>query len=79
MSFDGDAPHAAGYAIWGLRAAGQLTPQVAWFIEGRNLADKTYVATTGVVRSRQAWLSNGAQYMPGDGRSVYAGLDWRFN
>lgn len=79
VSFDGAAPHAAGYAIWGLKAAGHLTPQLAWFIEGRNLADKTYVATTGVVRSRQAWLSNGAQYMPGDGRSVYAGLDWRFN
>lgn len=79
VSFDGAAPPAAGYAIWGLKAAGQLTPQLAWFIEGRNLADKTYVATTGVVRSRQAWLSNGAQYMPGDGRSVYAGVDWRFN
>lgn len=78
VSFDGQAPDAPGYAIWGLKAAGQFTPQLGWFIEGRNLADKTYVATTGVVRDLAAFRSNPAQYLPGDGRAVYAGLDWRF-
>jgi iron complex outermembrane receptor protein len=44
-------------------------------VEVRNLADERYAATTGVTRD-QAGL-DGAQFLPGDGRSFYAGLEWK--
>jgi iron complex outermembrane receptor protein len=71
-----DTLRADGYVIWGLRASGDITPAMSWFIEGRNLSDKAYAATTGV--TRVATQATAAQFFPGDGRSFYAGLDWRF-
>jgi iron complex outermembrane receptor protein len=68
---------ADAYAIWGLKASGSLVRGLSWFVEGRNLSDRRYVATTGVVRD--AGGSDTAQFFPGDGRALYAGIDWRFN
>ncbi len=68
---------ADNYLIWGLRASGELVRGLSWFIDGRNLADRKYAATTGVVRDASGMDT--AQFFPGDGRSVFAGLDWRFN
>jgi iron complex outermembrane recepter protein len=65
------------YAIWGLRTSGGLAGSVSWFVDGRNLSDRKYAATTGVVRTANG--TDTAQFFPGDGRSVYAGIDWRFN
>ena len=65
------------YAIWGLRTSGELAGSVSWFVDGRNLSDRKYAATTGVVRTANG--TDTAQFFPGDGRSVYAGIDWRFN
>lgn len=65
-----------GYTIWGLKAAGEITPALTWFLEGRNLADKAYAATTGIVKD--AGGPDQAQFLPGDGRSFFAGIDWRF-
>ncbi|MFZ5504288.1 MAG: TonB-dependent receptor family protein [Pseudomonadota bacterium] len=66
------------YAIFGLRLQQQLGRQLSWFIEGRNLGDRRYAATTSVVRDFSA-LAAGARnvYLPGDGRAVYAGIEWR--
>lgn len=66
------------YAIFGLRLQQQLGRQLSWFIEGRNLGDRRYAATTSVVRDFSA-LAAGARnvYLPGDGRTVYAGIEWR--
>ena len=64
------------YVIWGLRASGDVVKGVSWFVDGRNLSDKHYASATGVVRN--AGGADTAQFMPGDGRSVYAGLDWKF-
>jgi iron complex outermembrane receptor protein len=66
------------YAIFGLRLQQQVGRQFSWFIEGRNLSDRRYAATTNVVRDFSA-LAAGARnvYLPGDGRSVYAGIEWR--
>lgn len=69
--------HAPRYAIWGLRASGAWTSNVEWFVDGRNLSDRRHVATTGVVRT--AGGADTAQFLPGDGRALYLGLDWRFN
>lgn len=64
------------YAIWGVRASGDIVPGLAWFVDGRNLSDRRYAATTGVVRDARG--QDQAQFLPGDGRAVYAGLDWTF-
>jgi len=65
---------ADSYSIFGLKAGGQLLPKLAWFAEARNLADKKYAASTGVIRDASG--SDRAQFLPGDGRSLYAGLTW---
>ena len=66
------------YAIFGLRLQQQIGKQFSWFIEGRNLSDRRYAATTNVVRDFSA-LAAGARnvYLPGDGRAVYAGIEWK--
>ncbi|MDH4569920.1 TonB-dependent receptor [Pseudomonas sp. BN414] len=67
--------YADGYVIWGLKAGYRPGEGFGFFVEGRNLSDKTYVATTGVIADAQG--RDSAQFLPGDGRAVYAGLEWR--
>jgi iron complex outermembrane receptor protein len=64
------------YAVWGLKAGGPIGGGVSWFLDGRNLSNRHYAATTGVVRTANG--ADTAQFFPGDGRSLYAGIDWRF-
>lgn len=66
---------AGSYNLFGLKAGGELLPRLGWFLEGRNLADEKYAATTGVIDTARA--GNTAQFLPGEGRSIYAGLEWR--
>ena len=63
------------YALLGFKAGRQLTPQISWFIEGRNLTNEKYAATTGVARLAS---STESIFLPGDGSSVYGGLQWRY-
>jgi iron complex outermembrane receptor protein len=69
-SFEAD-----GYAIWGLKVGQRRHHGWSWFIEGRNLGDRNYAATTGVIED--AGGVDRAQFLPGDGRSLFAGLEWR--
>ncbi len=80
---------APGYSIWGIKLFGQINPSLSWFVDGRNLGNKAYVATTGVVADTRAPINpanpsafrparDGAYFLPGDGRSVYAGISWKF-
>ncbi|MFZ6047550.1 TonB-dependent receptor family protein [Pseudomonas sp. CR3202] len=66
---------ADGYAIWGLKGGYRPSEGFGFFVEGRNLSDKTYVATTGVIADARG--RDSAQFLPGDGRSLYVGLEWR--
>lgn len=79
---------APGYFLWGLKLSGEFGEGLRWFVDSRNLADRAYVATTGVVADTRAPFNpgnpaaprpprDGAYYLPGDGRSVYIGLEWR--
>ncbi len=68
---------AAGYGLWGLKGNGPVTRGLDWFVDARNLSNRRYAATTGVVRN--AGGLDSAQFMPGDGRSVAVGLDWKLN
>jgi iron complex outermembrane receptor protein len=63
------------YTLWGARVGQKLGPRWYWFLEGRNLGDEKYAATTGVTRNQNG--QDGAQFLPGDGRSFYAGLEYR--
>ncbi|AKJ29155.1 TonB-dependent receptor family protein [Caldimonas brevitalea] len=66
------------YAVWGLKASGEWhAAGLSWFVEGRNLSNRSYAATTQVVRDTRG--ADSAQFLPGDGRSLFAGIDWRFN
>lgn len=66
---------ADGFALLNLTLSGTLRGGWGWFVEGRNLTDRRYAATTAVQANARGF--DGAYYFPGDGRSVYAGLTWR--
>ena len=66
--------YAEAYAIWGLKSGYRQSEGLGFFVEGRNLSDKTYVATTGVVANARG--RDAALFMPGDGRALYVGLEW---
>ena len=68
--------YADSYTIFGWKMGQQLTEQVSWFLEGRNLTDRKYAATTNVVRDQNG--ADGALFLPGDGRSAYVGVQWRY-
>jgi iron complex outermembrane receptor protein len=68
---------ADAYTVYGLRAGGEPNKHWKWFIEGRNLANTRYASTTGVVRDAAG--RDTAQFLPGDGRAVYAGIEFKFN
>ncbi len=64
------------YAIIGIKLGYRTKKGISGFFEVRNLTDKRYAATTGVVLDAKG--TDQAQFFPGDGRSFYAGLEWKF-
>jgi len=64
------------YALVGFKVGYRTARGFSFFLEGKNLTDKHYAATTGVIS--RATLSNRAQFLPGDGRSFYAGIECRW-
>jgi len=66
------------YALLGFKAGQAIDKQWSWFVDGRNLTNKKYAATTNIAASYAA-APNGAYYYPGDGRAVYVGLEAKFN
>jgi iron complex outermembrane receptor protein len=63
------------YAIFGVKVGRNEDIGLSWFLEGRNLANRTYAATTGVIADARGL--DAAQFLPGDGRAVYAGVSWK--
>lgn len=64
------------YTVVGFKLGYREERGFGGFVEGRNLADETYAATTGVIADARG--RDSAQFLPGDGRSVFAGLDFRW-
>ena len=65
--------YADGYTTVGLKLGRRAAGGWSWFIEGRNLTDRRYAATTGVVADAAG--ADLALFFPGDGRSVYVGFE----
>lgn len=66
---------APGYSIFGVRVGGDFRRDLGWFIDARNLGDRDWIASTNVVAN--AGGVDGRNFLPGDGRSVYVGIEWR--
>lgn len=64
------------YAICGFKFGQRRAEGASWFVELRNLTDETYAATTGVIENANG--SDQRQFLPGDGRSVFAGVEWKW-
>ncbi|MXS85895.1 TonB-dependent receptor [Nitrosomonas sp. HPC101] len=67
--------HADSYALLGFKIGKRSRTGFSWFAEARNLTDEKYAATTGVIENARG--IDQAQYLPGDGRSFFAGLEYR--
>ncbi|ARP98901.1 TonB-dependent receptor family protein [Pseudorhodoplanes sinuspersici] len=63
------------YALWGLRAGYDKGERLSFYVEGRNLSNKAYIASAST--ARVANLSS-ALFEPGTGRAVYAGLKFKW-
>lgn len=67
------------YALLGFKLGRRLDKGVSWFIEAKNLTDEDYAATTGVVANAGVDPTNTSRnFLPGDGRGFYAGLEWKW-
>lgn len=64
------------YAIAGFRCGYRPPRGLACFLEARNVFNKHYAATTGVIENAAA--TDQPQFLPGDARSLYAGLEYRW-
>jgi iron complex outermembrane receptor protein len=68
--------YALGYGVLNARANGKIIQNIDWFVDVRNLADKKYAASTGVINN--ATGLDQAQFLPGDGRSYFTGINVRW-
>lgn len=67
------------YALLGFKIGRRQETGLSWFIEAKNLTDEHYAATTGVVANAGVDPANTSRnFLPGDGRSVFAGIEWKW-
>jgi len=68
--------YSSAYALLGLKAGFRTDRGLSFYVEGRNLTDENYAATTDVMSVFNPASPN--VFLPGDGRSVYFGLEYKF-
>jgi len=64
------------YALLGFRIGYRQEKGFSCYVEARNLTDEKYAATTSVTDRAGPFSSN--LFLPGDGRSVFAGIEFRW-
>lgn len=67
---------ADSYALLGFKVGWRSKKGLSVYVEGRNLTDEHYAATTDVMSRFGPTTS--AAFLPGDGRSVFFGLEYKF-
>mgnify|MGYP003349048025 FL=1 len=67
-----------GYTLLGIKAGQAIDKKWSWFADARNLTNQKYAATTAIAAT-YATAQTGRYYYPGDGRSVYVGLEAKFD
>lgn len=67
---------ADSYALLGFKIGLRTKKGFSVYVEGKNLTDETYAATTDVINRAGAFNSNA--FLPGDGRSFFAGVEYKF-
>jgi iron complex outermembrane receptor protein len=60
------------YAIWGAKIGFDNGGPITAYLEGRNLSDETYIASTSIATNVQG--SDAALFEPGTGRAIYGGV-----
>ncbi len=64
------------YKVWGFKFGYRPgKSSLSWFVDARNIFDENYAASTGVTAN--ALGLDSAQFLPGDGRSIFAGIEWK--
>ena len=64
------------YALLGLKGGYRTKNGISFFVEAKNLTNETYAATTGVIADARG--RDTAQFLPGDGRTVISGIEWKW-
>ena len=64
------------YALLGAKVGWRGKRGVSVYFEAKNLTDERYAATTGVVSAITPF--NSAQFLPGDGRGFFGGVEFRW-
>ncbi len=64
------------YALLGFKFGRRVEEGISWFVEAKNLTDERYAATTGVIENAHG--TDQRQFLPGDGRGVFAGIVCRW-
>lgn len=70
--------YADSYTLFGFKAGQQVNQHFSWFLDARNLTDKKYVASTSVILDATRSGTNQSLFLPGDGRSVYVGAEFKY-
>jgi iron complex outermembrane recepter protein len=68
--------HADQYVLLGAKVGYRSERGFSFFLEAKNLTDRKYAATTNVIVDARGL--DGPQFFPGDGRSFYAGVEWKW-
>ena len=67
---------ADSYALLGFKIGWRSERGFSVFLEAKNLTDKKYAATTNVIVDARGL--DGQQFFPGDGRSFFGGVEWKW-
>ena len=70
--------YADSYTLFGLKAGQKVNDHFSWFLDARNLNDKKYTASTSVILDATRPGTNQSLFLPGDGRSVYVGAEFKY-
>lgn len=64
------------YALLGLKGGYRMKNGISFFVEAKNLTNEIYAASTGIINN--AGGADSAQFLPGDGRSVISGVEFKW-